>query len=113
MDTTYLGILGFGGLLVAPLVFGIVYRDTTRRRVSSSRRILLATVLSVSSFGGFLVPSIYEEELAYTYLHVIKPRPILISPYEWITVNVATGMLLSMIPGLLYFVSVRYSPSHQ
>ena len=113
MDTTYLSILGFGGLLVAPLIFGIVYRDTTRRSVSSSRRIFLATILSVSSFGGFLVPYVYEEELAYAYLHVIKPRPILISPYEWITVSVATGILISMILGLLYFVSVRYSPSHQ
>lgn len=110
MDTTYLGILSLGGVLDAPVISGVIYLDTARRGLSSAKRLLLATAFGVGSFGGFLVPYVYRDQLAYTYLHTIKPRPILISPYEWITVSLGTGILISAILGLLYVVGVRYNP---
>lgn len=110
MDTSYLGILSLGGVLVAPVLSGFVYLDTARRSLSSSKRLLLATAFGVISFGGFLVPYVYRDQLSYAYLHVIKPRPVLISPYEWTTVGLVTGILISTILGFLYFVGVRYAP---
>lgn len=111
MDVSYLGILSLGGVLVAPAISGFIYLDTARRSLSSSKRLLFATTVGVISFGGFLVPYVYKDQLAYTYLHILKPRPILISPYEWITVGLVTGLLISTILGFLSVVGVRYTPS--
>lgn len=110
MDVTYLGILSLGGVLVAPVLSGFVYLDTARRSMSSSKGLLLATAFGVVSFGGFLVPYVYRDQLAYTYLHIIKPRPVLVSPYEWMTVGLVTGLLISTIVGFLYVLGVRFTP---
>ncbi|RLM84225.1 hypothetical protein D3D02_14360 [Halobellus sp. Atlit-38R] len=109
MTGLYLAILSVAGLFVALLVFGAVCYDTGRRGFSSARRLLLATGFGTSCFGGFLVPYVYEDQLQYTYFQLLKPRPIAISPYEWVTVSIATGLLISVIVGGFYVAGTRYA----
>ncbi|WP_458190560.1 hypothetical protein [Haladaptatus sp. NG-WS-4] len=109
MSDLYLGILSVGGLFVALLIFGAIYLDTGRRGLSSAKRLLLATGFGVSCFGGFLVPYAYTDQLQYTYFQIIKPRPVAVSPYEWVTVSIATGLLISAIVGGLYLTGLRYT----
>lgn len=110
MVASYLGFLSLGGILVAPALSGYVYLDTARRSLSSSERLLFAIAFGVVSFGGFLVPYVYRDQLAYLYLHVLKPEPVLVSPYEWLTVGLVTGLLISAILGFIYVVGVRHDP---
>lgn len=109
MSNVYLTILSVGGLLIGLLVFGTIYVDTSRRGVSGLRRLLLAVGLGISCLGSFLVPYAYEEQLRYTYFQLIKPRPIAVSPYEWMTVSIVTGLLISVIAVGFYFVGTRYT----
>lgn len=109
MSNVYLSILSVSGLLIGLLVFGIIYVDTSRRGVSRSRRLLLAASFGISCLGGFLVPYAYEEQLQYTYFQLIKPRPIAVSPYEWLTVSIATGLLISVTAVGFYLVGTRYT----
>ena len=109
MNGLYLAILSVAGLFVALPAFGAVYHDTGRRGFSSARRLLLATGFGLGCFGGFLVPYVYEDHLRYTYFQLIKPRPIAVSPYEWIAVSIGTGLLISAIVGGLYVVGTRYT----
>jgi len=109
MSNVYLSILSVGGLLIGLLVFGFIYVDTSRRGVSGPRRLLLAAGFGSSCFGGFLVPYTYEKQLQYTYFQLIKPRPITVSPYEWVTVSIATGLLISVTAVGFYLVGTRYT----
>jgi len=102
-------MLSVSGLLIGLLVFGIIFIDTRRRGVSGSRRLLLAAGFGISCFGGFLVPYTYEEQLEYTYFQLIKPRPITVSPYEWVIVSIATGLLISVTAVGFYLVGTRYT----
>lgn len=112
MRDAYLGILSVGGLFVALLVFGAIYLDTGRRGVSSTKRLLLATGFGSSCFGGFLAPYAYGDRLAYTYFQLVKPRAVVVSPHEWVTVSVATGLLMSAMIGGLYLAGMRYITPH-
>ncbi|MDQ2055994.1 hypothetical protein [Halobellus sp. H-GB7] len=109
MHGLYLAILSVAGLFVALLVFGGVYYDTGQRGLSSARRLLLATGFGISCFGGFLVPYVYADHLEYTYFQLLKPRAIAVSPYEWVTVSLATGLLISVIVGGFYVAGTRYA----
>ena len=111
MSELYLSILSGSGLFVALFVFGGIYLDTGRRELSSAKRLLLATGFGISCFGGFLVPYVYEDQLAYTYFQLIKPRAIAVSPYEWVIVNITTGLLISAIFGGLYLAGIRNTTS--
>jgi len=111
VSNSYLGILIGGGLLVGILVFVGIYVDTSRRGLSSGKRLLLAIGFATSCFGGFLVPYAYGDQLGYIYFRILKPRAITISPYEWVTVGVVTGLLISVIIGSLYFAGIRYTAS--
>ena len=106
----YLEVLVLGGLLAAPVFSGITYLDASRRNLPSSA--YLARVLSVGaiSFGGFLVPYVFHEQFQYAYFHLLKPRPIAVSPYEFLAVSLATGAIIGVIATLLALVSNRYSP---
>lgn len=109
MSNVYLHVLSVSGLLVALLVFGVVYVDTNRRGLSGAKRLLLATSFGISCFGGFLVPYAFEGQVQYTYFRRIKPRPVAVSPYEWIAVSLAIGLLISIISIGFYLVGIRYT----
>lgn len=112
MSGLYLGILIAGGLLVALLVSGSIYFDTGRRGLSGAKRLLLATGFGLSCFGGFLAPYVYEEQLAYTYYHLVMSRSIVVSPREWVTVSVVTGLLISTMFVAAYFTGIRSTTPH-
>lgn len=109
MGTIYFGILSVSGLLVGLLVFGIVYFDTNRRGVFGVRRLLLAAGFGISSLGSFFVPYIFKSQFQNIYFNLIKPRPITASPYEWVTISIATGLLISVVAVGFYIAGTRYS----
>jgi len=109
MSSFYLGTLSVIGLLIGLFAFGGSYVDTGRRGVSGSRRLVIAASLGISCVAGFLVPYAYGEQVAYTYFQLIKPRPIAVSPYEWIAVSIATGFLISLFMISIYLVGTRYT----
>ncbi|AHG02277.1 hypothetical protein HALLA_20460 (plasmid) [Halostagnicola larsenii XH-48] len=96
------------GTIAASVVCVIVYVDTGRRTVTTGR-FLRTTVLGAAVFGGFLLPHVFETQLEYLYLGRIKPEPVLVSPYEWLLVNIATGVLVCVTVLSLYFVGSRYT----
>lgn len=112
MNTLYLGILSVGGLLAGLPVSVAIFLDTGRRGLSSGPRLVLATGFGVGCFGGFLVPYAVQDRLAYVYFQLVKPRPIVVSPLEWVTVSVVVGLLISAILCGLYYVGMRHATSH-
>lgn len=109
VSTTYFSVMSVSGLLVGLVVFIFIYFDVDRRGVSGSRRLLLPAGFGTSCFGGFFLPDAFDEQLQYTYLQLIKPEPIFVSPYEWATVNILTGLLISVLTVGFYFAGTRYT----
>jgi hypothetical protein len=107
----YVGILVVSGLLVAPILSRIIYFDTARRSLSSSIRLPLTALFGISSFGGFLVPYLFDEQLGYLYFQVLKPRPIAVTPTEWLIISISVGVLSSLLLVGVYLASVRFIPS--
>lgn len=108
MASLYLGVLAVSGLFVGVLVSAFVHVDTGRRGLSGARRLLLAAGVGVGCLGGFLAPYAFESHLKDAYFRVIKPRPIAVSPVEWLAVSLVTGLLISAIAVGLYLAGVRY-----
>lgn len=109
MSASYLAILTGSGLLVGLLAFGGVYLDTGRRGLSGARRLLPAIGVGSSCFGGFLVPYVFGAPVRYAYFQLVKSRPIATTPYEWLVVSVATGLLISAVVVGSYLVGTRYA----
>lgn len=109
MSTLYVAILAGSGLLVGLLAAGVVYADAGRRGVARTGRVLVAAGLGTGSLAGFLVPYVFEGPVRTAYFHLLKSRPIAVSPVEWVAVSVATGLLLSVIGVGSYLVGVRYT----
>ncbi|EFW94157.1 hypothetical protein ZOD2009_03400 [Haladaptatus paucihalophilus DX253] len=103
-------ILFIGGLVVGAAVSSIVYLDCARREIPVKGRLLQTVVFGALSFVGFLVPHVFSSQLRYVYFQVIKPRPVAVSPYEWLAVNLATGFLIGVALLLLYFTGSRRYP---
>ena len=105
---TYLQILIVSGALVAPFVSGLIYYDTARRSLSSSIRLSLVALFGIGSFGGFLVPYLFDKQLSYLYLYVIQPRPIVPTPIKWMRISIGIGILSSVLLVGVYFGSLRF-----
>lgn len=99
----------FGGLFVAPILAGTIYVDTARRGLSVSRRLLLVALFGFGSVGGFLVPSVFTDQLIALYFAVRNPRPMAVTPLELLSISVATGVLISLLLGLVYTIGIRFS----
>ena len=104
-----LEILLAGGLFAGVALSAIVYADCLRRGVPTRRRLLRTFSFGAVGFTGFLVPYAYSGQLRYVYFHVMKPRPIATSPFEWLGVTVATGLLIAVLSLLFYFVESRFN----
>jgi len=107
----YLGALVVSGLLVAPLISGIIYFDTARRSLSGSIRLLLVALFGISSFCGFLVPYVFNKQISYFYHYVIQPRPIAVTPSKSILISITIGVLTSVLLVGVYLGSIRFMPS--
>jgi len=99
-------ILVLCGSVCALVVLAAVARDGRNRRLSGSSHLGLAAVAGAASFGGFVLPVVYERELSYLYRQVLKPRPVLVSPYEWLAARAAVGLTLSVAVYLTYLAGV-------
>lgn len=98
---TLLGV----GLVTGVLVTGIVYLDSLRRGMSLSTRLRRALACGGGSFGGFLIPHVFSQQLQHLYFQVLKPRPIAGSPREWWSVSLTTGLLIAVGLVALYFAA--------
>ena len=103
-----LHLLSVSGVIAASVVSTLVYVDSTRRGLPSSAGRLRALAFGVPSFGGFLVPYVYADHLHYVYFVLIKQHPHVVSPYELLAVNLATGVLICTGVLVLYFLGSRY-----
>ncbi|WP_338726782.1 hypothetical protein [Haladaptatus sp. DJG-WS-42] len=81
--------------------------DCTRRAVSLNGRLLRAGSVGALSVTGFLVPYVFSTQLQYLYFQILKPRPIAVSPYEWVAVNLTTGLLLAVLFVFFYVAGSR------
>lgn len=108
MGDLYLAILTGSGLLVGLLAFGGVYFDAGRRGLFGAGRLLPAIGVGSSCFGGFLVPYVFGGPVRYAYFQLVKSQPIATTPYEWLVVSVATGLLISAVVVGSYLVGIRY-----
>ena len=112
MSSVSLGILTTAGLLAGLLALVGVYRDAGRRGLSPSGRLSLAVGSAAGCVGAFLLPHAYGDGLRYVYFEVIKSESITVSPYEWLAVSVATGLVGCVLVGGAYLTGVSYrSPS--
>ncbi|MXR19719.1 hypothetical protein [Halobacterium bonnevillei] len=108
---TLFEILVGAGLVAGMVVTGLVYLDCTRRGLSTSSRIVWALACGSGSVAGFLVPYAFRQELLYLYYQVLKPRPIVVSPYESLLVSLTTGLVIAVVLVVLYLSGVRFQNS--
>jgi len=99
-------VLALCGSVCALVVLAAVARDAHERRLSGSSYLGLAAVAGAASFGGFLLPVVYERELSHLYFHVLKPSPVVVSPSEWLAARAAVGATLSVAVYLTYLAGV-------
>lgn len=95
------------GVLVSPVVSGLVYLDATRIGLSRSRRLTWTIAVGAGSFGGFLVPVLSGGALARAYLVWVKSAPVVTSPREILALYVAVGLAISAIALAVYGVGRR------
>lgn len=105
---TLLEILLGAGLVVGVVVAGLVYLDCVRRGLPMPDRFAWALACGGGSFAGFLVPHVFSRELQYLYFQVLKPRPIAVSPREWLSVSLATGLVVGAVLVGLYLAGSRF-----
>jgi len=110
VSSVFLGILipTTAGLLAGLLALVAVYRDAGRRGLSPRGRLSLAVGSAAGCVGAFLLPHAYGDGLRYVYFEVIKSETITVSPYEWLAVSVATGLLGCVLVGGAYLTGIRY-----
>ena len=101
---TLLGV----GLVTGVLVTGVVYLDSLRRGVSLPARLRRALACGGGSFGGFLVPHVFSQQLQHLYFQVLKSQPIAGSPREWRSVSLTTGLLIAIGLVGLYFAANHF-----
>ena len=109
MSALYVDILRASGLVVGLLVFAAVYWHASQYGIVGGRRLLLATGVGLWCLAGFLVPTVFEEQLQRVYFGVLKPGPIAVSPFEWLFVSLAVGLLLSVAGVGGYLMGIRYT----
>lgn len=98
-------------LTVGMVVTGLVYLDCTRRGPSTSSRIAWALACGSGSVAGFLVSYAFRQELRYLFYQVLKPRPIVVSPYESLLGSLTTGVVIAVVLVALYLSGVRFQNS--
>lgn len=104
---TLLAIVLVCGLVVGVAVSSLVYVDCRRRDVPVYRRWLRTVSVGGGSFASFLVPYAFSTQLGYVYFQLLKPRPVTVSPYEWVAVILATGSMIGMLVVGLYVALTR------
>ncbi|QOS12676.1 hypothetical protein [Haloferax gibbonsii] len=82
--------------LVAPLCAAAVAFYAGRRGRPSRLRRRWAVLVGGVSVVGFLVPHLFADSVQYLYFEVLKPRPIAVTPYELLVVNLGTGLVFSV-----------------
>lgn len=105
---TLLGILLGTGLVAGSGVASLVYLDCVRRGLPVSSCLGGALACGGAGFGGFLVPYVFSRELQYVYFQILKPRPITVSPREWLSVSLTTGFLVGTVLVGLYLAGSRF-----
>ena len=110
---TFLEILLGTGLVAGVVVAGLVYLDCVRQEIPLTSRLVRAFACGGGSFGSFLVPHVFSEELQYLYFQVLKPRPIAVHPREWLTVSLTTGLVIGGVLVGLYFAGSRFQSRKQ
>jgi len=101
------------GLVTGVVVAALVYHDCVRRGLPVASRLLRAGACGGGTFGGFLVPYVFSQELQYVYFQLLKPRPIAVSPREWPLVSLTTGFVSGVVLIGLYFAASRFQSSDQ
>jgi len=96
------------GLVVGAVVAGLVYLDCVQRGLPAPTRLAWAFACGGGSFAGFLVPHVFSRELQHLYFQVLKPRPIAVTPREWLWVTLATGLVVGSVLVGLYLVGSRF-----
>lgn len=107
---TPLALLVSAGSLTALVAAAVVHADATRNDLSPPGRRAWTVAVGAASFGGFLVPHLFREQLRYVYFRIVKPRPVATSPYEILAVDLATGVTISAAAAFLYLLGSRYGP---
>lgn len=110
---TLLEILLGTGLVAGVVVAGFVYLDSMRREIPLTSCLVRALACGGGSFGSFLVPYVFSQELQYVYFQVLKPRPIAVHPREWLTVSLMTGLGIGVVLVGLYFAWSRFQSRTQ
>lgn len=83
------------GFLVGPLVAGLVYVDASRRDLRRPTPLLSAGIAGVTSLGGFLLPSPFDEAPYRAYFVAFESAPVVTSPAEVLLVHVSVGGAIS------------------
>lgn len=110
---TLLEILFGTGLVAGGVVAILVYLDCVRRGMPLNSRAVRAIACGGGSFGSFLIPHVFSQELQYLYFQVLKPRPIAVSPREWLSVCLTTGLVIGVLLMGLYFAGSRFQSRKQ
>ena len=106
--TSILEILVGTGLVAGVVVAILVYLDCAWRGMPLISRLVRALACGGGSFGGFLVPHVFSQELTHLYFIELKPRPITVHPREWLAVNLTTGLVIGVVLLGLYFAGSRF-----
>jgi hypothetical protein len=96
------------GLVVAPVVAGLVYVDASRRGRSRRSRLRWALGVGAASFGAVLLPARFGDALVALYLHGLKPAPVVASPLEILMVRLLVGLAFGAAPLAPYWATTRY-----
>ena len=68
----------------------------------------LAVGSAAGCVGAFLLPRASGDGLRYVYFEIIKSEVITVSPYEWLAVSVATGLVGCVLVGGGYLAGISY-----
>lgn len=101
------------GLVIGVVGAVLVYLDSVRRGLPAASCLVRAVACGGGSFGSFLVPHVFSQELQYVYFQVLKPRPIAVSPREWALVSLMIGFVSGVVFMGLYIVASRFRHSNQ
>ena len=108
---TLLEILLGAGFVVGVIVASLVYLSCARRGLPVFSCLVRALACGGGSFAAFLVPYAFRQELLCLYYQVLKPRPIVVSPYESLLVSLTTGLVIAVVLIVLYLSGVRFQNS--
>jgi hypothetical protein len=97
------------GVFVATVVSVLVYADAARRDFSRTPRLAWSALVGTLSVGGFVVPHALEDSLNYAYLLGVKPRPVVSSPIELLSLHLGMGIAIAACAVLLYALGSRHN----